>query len=542
MTRTLTFEGRLDVLKDASVKSTLTDIRHGVERETLRINENGSLALTPHPQTLGAALTHDLITTDFSESLLEFITPPERKPETTLSQLRDIHRFVAKNIGQERLWPMSMPCFIENEDSIPLAKYGNSNVGKMKTLYRKGLKNRYGSMMQAISGVHFNFSLPDSFWTAWLEKTHTGTVDKDSISAAYFGMIRNYRRLCWMIPYLFGASPALCGSFVKGKKTSLPFESLGNGTIYLPYATSLRMSDLGYTNSAQSGLMICYNDVNSYIASLRAAKSSPSQAYQKFAPENGEYQQLNANVLQIENELYSPVRPKQPTQSLEKPTDALEARGVNYIEVRALDVDPFSDVGISPDHFYFLDIFMVYCLIAPSSAFTRESYQETEDNLKKVVIEGRAPSLTLSKDKTSIEMKQWAEEVFESFRSIAKILDEVNETTTFSEALERQWLKFVDPSNTPSGRLLNLLKVQNKDNGILGREMAEEYRARFLTEAYELTHESDFVHMATQSINAQKDIESNDKLSFETFLQEYFADLAHYSTDSLKTIIQQGCA
>ena len=277
---------------------------------------------------MGSALTHDSITTDYSESLLEFITPPESNPEKTLDQLRDIHKYVMANIGEERLWPISMPCYINSEDQIPIARYGTSNVAKMKTLYRVGLKNRYGSMMQAIAGVHFNFSLPEEFWQHWLEKAEGAKHDKDAVSAAYFGLIRNYRRFCWLIPYLFGASPALCGSFIKGKESTLPFKKLGEGTYYLPYATSLRMSDLGYTNSAQSDLAICYNQVDSYINSLRGAINTPSSEYEKFAGKvDGQYQQLNANVLQIENELYSPIRPKQPTKSLEKPTDALAERG-----------------------------------------------------------------------------------------------------------------------------------------------------------------------------------------------------------------------
>ena len=277
------FAERLNVLQDHAVVQTLTGIRHGIERETLRINPDGALAQSPHQYALGSALTHEFITTDFSESLLEFITPPEMSVKKTIGQLNDVHKFTVSNIGDERLWPLSMPCFIEGQDAIPIANFGSSNVGKMKTLYREGLKNRYGSTMQAISGVHFNFSLPDEFWQQWLSKTSEEKSNKDTISAAYFALIRNYRRFCWLIPYLYGASPAICGSFIKGKETELPFEKLGTGTYYLPYATSLRMSDLGYTNSAQSGLNICYNQIDSYIKSLRAAISQPSSAFQKYA-------------------------------------------------------------------------------------------------------------------------------------------------------------------------------------------------------------------------------------------------------------------
>lgn len=523
---TQSFAERLSVLQSDTVKQTLTGICHGVERETLRICPDGKLAQTAHPDALGSALTHDSITTDFSESLLEFITPPETDTQKTLSQLRDIHKYVSENIGEERLWPLSMPCYIDSEEQIPLARYGESNVGKMKTLYRRGLKNRYGSMMQAISGVHFNFSLPEVFWQQWLSRVEGQDADKHSVSAAYFAMIRNYRRLCWMIPYLFGASPAICGSFIRGKESAQPFEKLGTGTYYLPYATSLRMSDLGYTNSAQSGLAICYNKVDTYIASLRKAISTPSDHYARFAGKvDGEYQQLNSNVLQIENELYSPIRPKQPTRSLEKPTDALADRGVSYIEVRALDVDPFSDVGISPDHFYFLDVFLLYCLTAPSAFMDVDKYRETEENLMSVVTHGRDPQLRLSNEGESMSIPQWAESVFPGMSAIAEVLDSANGTTRFSEALANQLEKIRNPALTPSGKMLDHMLSLNEDNGVFGVKLAEQYKVNFEKTAYELFDEAHLKGQAKDSIHAQSTIEAEDDKDFDTFLQEYFEEL-----------------
>lgn len=520
-----TFSERLAILQQDTVKASLTEIRHGVERETLRVKPDGSLAQTPHNECFGSALTHDFITTDFSESLLEFITPPETSADVTLSQLKDVHKYVLSHMGAERLWPMSMPCFINSDDDIPLAQYGSSNIGKMKTLYRLGLKNRYGSMMQAISGVHFNFSLPDSFWQQWISKTSSDEVNKDSISAGYFALIRNYRRFCWLIPYLYGASPALCGSFIKGKKTSLPFKQLGKGTYYLPYATSLRMSDLGYTNSAQSGLAICYNEVSSYIQSLRKAINKPSTAYQKFASKkDGQHQQLNANVLQIENELYSPIRPKQPTKRLEKPSDALDARGVNYIEVRALDVNPFSDIGIERNQFYFLDVFLVYCAVSPSAFMQGEQYQETENNLKAVVNAGRDPELLLTKHGEAISLPQWADTLFSEMKEVAKVLDNANNCSDYTQALALEWQKIIDPELTPSARMLQIMLSNEQDNGVLGLDLADEYKKRLLAGDYEYLSEVELVRQAQVSLAKQKEIEAQDHLSFDDFLLDYFAN------------------
>jgi glutamate--cysteine ligase len=522
------FAERLNVLQDQAVTQTLSGIRHGVERETLRINTDGGLAQSPHQTALGSALTHEFITTDFSESLLEFITPPEVSVKKTMGQLNDVHKFTVSNIGDERLWPMSMPCFIENQEAIPIANYGSSNVGKMKSLYRVGLKNRYGSMMQAISGVHFNFSLPDEFWQLWLEKTSAEKTDiktdKDAISAAYFALIRNYRRFCWLIPYLYGASPAICGSFIKGKETNLPFKKLGRGTYYLPYATSLRMSDLGYTNSAQSDLNICYNQLDSYIASLIAAINQPSETYQKYAgKKDDEYQQLNANVLQIENELYSPIRPKQPTQSLETPSEALDKRGVSYIEVRALDVNPFSAIGIEENQFYFLDVFLLYCVTKPSALMDAQQYNETEVNLSAVVDHGRDPELMLSNEQQSIGLSTWALQLFSEMQEVALVLDRANGTTNYSVALQLEQQKILDPSLTPSAKILQLLVSQQCDNGSLGLALAEDYKQQLIDSDYAFMNADELTEHASLSIKKQRAIELQDNTSFDDFLSSYFS-------------------
>jgi len=518
---------RLKVLQDQTVAQTLTGIRHGIERETLRINPDGGLAQSPHQKALGAALTHEFITTDFSESLLEFITPPEVSVQKTIGQLNDVHKFAVSNIGDERLWPMSMPCFIEDQDAIPIANFGSSNVGKMKTLYRVGLKNRYGSMMQAISGVHFNFSLPDEFWQQWIDKTTTEKSNKDSISAEYFALIRNYRRFCWLIPFLYGASPAICGSFIKGKETKLPFKKLGSGTYYLPYATSLRMSDLGYTNSAQSGLNICYNQLDSYIGSLKAAINKPSAVYQKYADKkNGEYQQLNANVLQIENELYSPIRPKQPTQSLEKPSEALDSRGVSYIEVRALDVNPFSAIGIEENQFYFLDVFLLYCVTRPSELMSAQQYHETEVNLNAVVDHGRDPEIMLTNEQQSISLPAWGLQLFSEMQDVALVLDQANGTTHYSTALELEKQKILDPSLTPSAKVLQQLVSQQCDNGSLGLMLAENYKQQLKDSDYKFMNAEDLAEHARLSIEKQRVIELQDNISFDDFLSSYFSVVA----------------
>lgn len=517
---------RLAALQQAEQQHSIRGIKRGIERETLRVNQDGSLALTPHPVALGSALTHPWITTDFSESLLEFITPASADLELTLAQLADIHRFTLKKLQQERLWPASMPCYITDQHQIPLAQYGTSNVGKMKTLYRQGLKNRYGSMMQAISGVHFNFSLPQSFWQAYQPLLGDNGSLQDFVSEQYLALIRNYKRYAWLIVYLFGASPAMCQSFLEGRQSRYAFQKLGKGTLYLPYATSLRMSDLGYTNSAQSSLNITYNSLPEYIAGLHAAVTQPSSEYQSIGVKvDGEFQQLNSNVLQIENEFYSTIRPKRTTELGERPTCALAKRGVEYIEVRALDVNPFSSVGITAEQMRFLDIFLVYCLLEQSPALSASEQQVTEQNLKKVVTDGRRNNLELIQDGQPRLMQDWAEQLFADMMPIAKWLDEVYQSERYQAAMRQYYLSLLDPAQTPSGKILNHLISSRQDNGHYMRELAETYRAQLLAESYQVFTEEDFVNAASISLTKQQQIEAADTLSFEQYLAEYFAEV-----------------
>lgn len=516
------FEQRLQRLEKAPIKQALTGIRRGVERETLRVNGDGSLAMKTHPKALGSALTHDWITTDFSESLLEFITPPELKSATTIEQLIDIHKFTYDSLGDEYLWPMSMPCFIDKDTNIPIARYGSSNVAKMKEVYRSGLHNRYGSMMQVISGVHFNFSLPDSFWQLWLAETGE-EANKTSISTQYFALVRNFKRLAWVIPYLFGASPALCSSFISHRKVAHPFEKVGRGTLYMPHATSLRMSDLGYTSSAQADLRICYEDLSTYVSTLRNAINLPAAQYKDIAAgENGQWDQLNKNVLQIENELYSPIRPKQVARSMEKPTDALADRGVSYLEIRSLDVNPFSPVGIEAEQMDFLDVFLLYCLVTPCEEYSEQGLQQGHQNFVDTVLKGREPGLMLNQGNERVSLFDWSVQLFDELALIAKTLDSANTTERYSEAVAREFMKVKNPEETFSAKWLNTLLDNQVDNSILGMELAKEYKKLIEEMDYRKVQKEEFQAQSKASLVAQAKIESEDTLVFKDFIENYF--------------------
>jgi len=246
----------------------LAGLKRGIEKESLRVRPDGSLATTPHPAALGSALTHARVTTDFSESQLELITGVNTSAEACIAELTEIHQAVYRAIHDELMWCSSMPCRLPDEAAIPIGRYGNSNVGRAKSVYRTGLTHRYGKRMQMISGIHYNFSMPDK-----------------RSNDDYFALIRNFRRNSWLLLYLFGASPAVCGSFVEGRKHELrPFSE---DTLYLPYATSLRMGRLGYQSDAQSSLAVSYNCLESYAGSLHEAMTKPYPPYEAIGIRSG---------------------------------------------------------------------------------------------------------------------------------------------------------------------------------------------------------------------------------------------------------------
>lgn len=518
------FNALVDYLATDAGRTALAGIHRGIEREALRISPEGELAKDSHPGALGSALTHSRITTDYSEALLEFITPVSTDIHALLDGLTQTHAFSVQNMGQQQLWPVSMPCFVGDEADIRIAQYGDSNIGKMKTLYRKGLTYRYGALMQIISGVHFNFSVSAELWQLLYEQSDKSLSLDDFISDRYFGLIRNYRRSVWLLPYLFGASPALCHSFVDGRETDMPFERTDEGTLYLPYATSLRMSDLGYTNHEQDKLNISYNSLDEYLTGIRAAIHMPSDKFARIGVKvDGEYRQLNDNILQIENEFYAPIRAKRVAASGEKPSDALARGGVEYIEVRALDVNPFSPVGIEASQIRILDLFLLYCLLASSEPFDKQQELEMSQNLNTVVLEGRNPELQLQRKGEAISLQAWATEIFDAMGRLAQLLD--IDGTEYQQAVS-QWQAAVnDPSLTLSGRVMKAVGEPGMSHGRWVMNLAKEY-GQYLAN-YPLTEaqQADYLAEAEASFKRQQEIEAADKQSFDDFLADYFKDI-----------------
>jgi glutamate--cysteine ligase len=516
------FKQRLAILEKN--EQALTGIGRGIEREALRVDLKGKLSEKGHPAAFGSALCHDSITTDYAESLLEFITPVAKDVDQLFGYLNDIHHYAAKNLqNNETLWPISMPCFIEKEDDIELAQFGSSNIGTMKTTYRQGLKNRYGSLMQVIAGVHYNFSLPSEFWNVWAKMNESNLIGSDAQSAGYLGLVRNYIRYGWVIPYLFGASPSVCKTFLHGRDTVFKFKKVGKGTLYLPYATSLRMSDLGYTSNAQANLNICYNSLANYQRSVRSALHLENEEFAQIGVKvAGKYQQLNSNVLQIENELYSFIRPKRVQKAGETPLQALNNRGIEYIEVRSLDVNPYSKVGITEEQVHFLDLFLTWCAIKPSAEIDLKTLAHLRGNFNDVVVQGRNPSLQLDIDGENKSIADWGEWLTDELKLLAPLLDKSTNKDHHKQAIKYIAPRFLYPELTSSARILAYIKEKNKDNVHLALVLSKAYKKQLIDQPYQLYNDAYFEKECKHSLEKQQQIEAADSVDFDTFLQDYF--------------------
>jgi glutamate--cysteine ligase len=512
---------RLGRLSRPDTLPLLRQLRRGIEKESLRIDARGHLAQTPHAAVLGSALTHPLITTDYSEALLEFITPVTTKVETSLEQLEAIHRFVYGALPDEMLWTASMPGVLGRDEDIPVARYGNSNVGRMKTIYRVGLGHRYGRKMQAISGIHYNFSLPEALWPLLFEVDPRSPGLPERITDAYFGVIRNFRRYAWLLIYLFGASPAVCKSFLDGRQHKL--EQLDEGTLYLPYATSLRMGDLGYQSNAQENLRICYNRLESYVDTLKNAILNPHPDYERLGVKvDGEYRQLSAGLLQIENEFYSPIRPKRVAKRGETALTALASNGCEYIEVRCIDLNPFLPVGIDVELMRFVDAFLLFCLCSESPACDDDGRAELIANNKIVVNEGRRPGVMLQRDGESIELRRWADELLDEIEQTARLLDSAHDVDAHGASVARQRRKVADPELTPSAHVLRELRGGGLSFTEFALKKSAEHAAAFRDDPLPAKLQAEFVEMAERSLQAQKEIEAQDRQPFDDYLEHYF--------------------
>jgi glutamate--cysteine ligase len=499
----------------------LRGIQRGFERECLRVDHSGQLAKTPHPQALGSKLTHPWITTDYAEALLEFITPPSADPAFPLAFLKEIHQYSAQQLNSEFLWAGSMPCKIGTDANIAIANYGQSNAARFKQVYRDGLGLRYGRAMQTIAGAHYNWSLPDSFWTALRESCPGEDSLQDFISERYFGLIRNFLRYGWLVPYLFGASPALCQSFLQGHPSDLT--ELAPGTLHGQFATSLRMSDLGYQNHAQDKLAISFNSLLEYTQGLEAAIRTPDPYYAELGVRDGDHwKQLSSSLLQLEAEFYAPMRPKRVAPDGTRPAKALRTQGVQYIEMRLFDLNPFIDIGIAPEQSLFADVLLLMCLFRDSPPITSREQSENDENKRRVVTRGRQPDLQLLVHNREQALRALAHELFDDMAAFAAMLDAGYGGQAYQQAMQSLRLRIDQPELTPSAQVIEAVK---RHGGYFNfaNEMSKVHTQSLQATVLSAQNASRFHASVQESLAAQAQIDATPEGPFADYVAAYYA-------------------
>tara|TARA_R110000868_G_scaffold96162_2_gene264610 strand:- start:27319 stop:28962 length:1644 start_codon:yes stop_codon:yes gene_type:complete len=530
---------KIKKLKANTGNNFLKNNLYGIEKEALRITQKGNLSVNSHPEALGSKLTSEFITTDYSESQLELITPPKNTIEESVSYLEHLSYYVANNINKQMLWPCSMPCILPNEKEIPIAHYGKSNQGKLKELYRTGLKYRYGKTMQMISGVHFNFSFSQDFLSNYTKTINNQTINQENINDIYINVSRNYLRYSWLITYVFGASPIVTDKFLQNNSPSAfylkpdPENFKQSNEYFAPYGTSLRMSELGYQNSLQSSNNVSFNSLDEYIKDFTNALSTENLDFKKIGvkTKNNKYLQINSNNLQIENELYNPIRLKSQKNKNLSNLKNLYNHGIEYIELRNIDVNPFSKQGFDVEQGYFLEIFLFFCTLIESPKFSSNKLEllEIKNNLSKITTFGLHEGLTIKYNNQTIFLQDFIKDIFESLEIIADFLDFISESETKNYSkIFNKYKKIIDNNETCSAKIIK--QVYNKDSKTynsfqeFGLNLAQKYSYYFAHDCTKNLNSEllDIIKQDTKnSLLKFQDINNQNQISFDDFLIDF---------------------
>ena len=288
------------------------------------------------------------------------------------------------------------------------------------------------------------------------------------------------------------------------------------------------MGDLGYTSNAQAQMSVCYNDIDQYISTLREAILTPHPDYESFVEmENGERAQLNTSLLQIENEYYSPIRPKRVTRSGEAPIVALAQRGVEYVEVRCVDINPFLPFGIDGNTMRLLDLFLLACLIDESPLCDEAGQRRNAINLQKVVNTGREPGLKLlSNDGSERPLAELAQPILDRMDEIATWYDALESTNTFQEVVSRAREQLSNPALTLSARMLSEMEHSGQSFWQLAQHYSRQWHNEHLSNPLESSTLEQLRDEARTSLQRQSEIEARDTQSFEDYLAEFYQQYA----------------
>lgn len=443
----------------------------GLEKESLKIDKEGKLDLSKHPDFLGSPLFNRLVTLDFSNSQLEWTTPPFSHFSKALTSLTQTQSWTMQPRSKESIhafWPYSMP--MHQTAPTPLADFGSSPLAKEKKLYRKGLCHRYGRHVQTISGVHLNLSFPSSFWKILYENQYTHVELDAFITDRYFHICRNYLRYGWLISYLFGASPF----------TFEPQESLSKkqGCYLFENATSLRMSPLGYYSRIQEQMSISYQSLSAYLQDMNTYLNKPRSTYTKKIKASSKPLMLSDNYLQTINEHYARIRPK--SLNLEKRGNHIFMPSIDYLEIRSLDLNPLSPLGIDQSTCEFIHLFLLFCLMAQSPNLSKSCQTLLTKRQTQIALHGRDTHKKLAGSSQSIE--QAGLEICQLMEPIANALDIKTKGRRYTQLLKKAMRALKNPEHTFSGQLVKALKKE-KSVSHLTKKLTEKQRSFFKNKA-----------------------------------------------------------
>ena len=445
----------LEKIKSLLTREDLLGGHFGIEREGLRCEISGKLALTPHPEVFGEKLRNPYITTDFSESQLELITPAMDTLEQTYDFLSGLYDIAVMEIGDEYIWPQSMPCIIPEDKKIPIARFCKCPPGVDAESYRQKLMLKYGGKKQLVSGIHYNFSFKESL----IQKLHTAyapQLDTKSFkNSLYLKVTRNYLRYRWLIIYLLGSTSTMHETYVEACGKQL--KKISSDSFSSDGALSYRNGDCGYQN--KTAIFPNYDSVGEHIASL-----------ERFIQEG---------TIESHKELYSQIRLKAKDNG--NLLESLQKDGICYLEYRSIDINPFDRAGISLNDLYFMQLFNLYLLFKEESDYTLWQ-EEALENQKAIATHGQK-ELQLKKDGNLVLKEDWGMEMLQEMRKL-------NDTLGLDkqDVIEIMEKRLKDYQLTYAYQLVEAVKREGYVAACLNlakQYKDEAYKARFVFKGYE---------------------------------------------------------
>ncbi|MBO3399772.1 bifunctional glutamate--cysteine ligase GshA/glutathione synthetase GshB [Clostridium perfringens] len=498
-------KGLLKIIKDESLEDYFIKTNFGLEKENVRVTERGNLALTPHPKAFGDREKNAYIKTDFSESQLEMVTPVCNTLEEVYSFICNLNKVVSLEIMKngEFLWPQSNPPILPREEEIPIAKLSN----REDELYRENLSYKYGKKKQVISGIHYNFSFKEEFIKLLYKELKVEKDFREFKDDIYLRMARNFQKYHWLLIYLTGASPVFHESYIEEIKEE--GEILGEDSYYIKDDTSLRNSSYGYKN--KKDYYVSYNSIGEYASDIKNL--------------------VKDKEIQSIKEYYNPIRLK--SLGSEDMLESLLNKGIDYLEVRLLDLDPLSIQGVSKETLYLVHLFMIYTLLKENKEITYKDQEEFFKNHDMVALKGRNEEAVIHENGVPVLLKDKGREILSEMDEIVEILFSNNEE--FKNVIKRALEKINNPHDIISEKLIKDIKEEGYIN--FHMRLAKEYLNNFKNKEFNLVGYED-LELSTQILildAIKRGIEFNMMDRLENFISLSDGEKVEYVKQATKT-------